>query len=134
MAALWLATYVFLLRMPSEALPMERGTSQTESGGQSVIYLDENETLCLKLKTRKNKMRGSLLKRTCSCKACPEMCPVHALWHGFFKKLPVGAKPWANLNATKARERLRDTLDELEVCRRRNAGMNGYMLGLCFAR
>jgi len=40
-AMLWLVAYVFLLRLPSEALPMEKGeASELRPGGQAVICLE----------------------------------------------------------------------------------------------
>ena len=64
MVMLVLVTYIFMLRMPSEALPMTRGDVGVASTGQSWLYLD-GDSLCLQLKRRKNKPEGSLLKRTC---------------------------------------------------------------------
>ena len=40
-AMLWLMAYVFLLRAPSEALPIEKGgPSEALSNGQAVFYLE----------------------------------------------------------------------------------------------
>ncbi len=77
MAMLWLASYTFLLRVPSEGLPMCRGgVGYTPLlAEQSLLYMDGDETVCLKLHAR---------KRTCSCAGGnSKLCPVHALWHGF---------------------------------------------------
>ena len=116
-AMLWLASYVFLLRVPSEALPMARGEYLDTSlaSQQSVLYLDSDSLLCLKLKSRKNKLGGSLLQRRCSCIACPAMCPVHVLWESFFKRLPVGTQPWASISAGQARYELRLALKALKA-------------------
>ena len=43
-AMLWLMAYVFLLRVPSEALPVERGEAGVSSDGQAVLFL---EVCCL---------------------------------------------------------------------------------------
>ena len=49
-AELYLMCYVFLLRMPSEALPMVVAGGVTQESRQSVIWLDEaNQKLVLKL-------------------------------------------------------------------------------------
>ena len=60
---LYLLTYAFLLRLPSEALPAVAGKSQ----GQASLYI-EGETLVLELLRRKNKPSGSKLVRTCWCR------------------------------------------------------------------
>lgn len=114
-AHLWLMTYAFLLRMPSEALPVTRGDASLPLDMQSVIYLKDSNTVCLKLRSRKNRLRGSTLERVCCCAAFPEMCPVHVLWHGFFEHLEVGAQPWAVISASQARQHLRQTLQKLSV-------------------
>ena len=43
------------------------------------------------------------------------MCPIHVLWHGFFAKLDVGAKPWAQFSAGFANRSLRGALLELKI-------------------
>ena len=61
-AKLWLFTYAFLLRLPSEALPAVAG----KGDHQSSVFL-EGDTIVLVLKRRKNKPGGSRLVRTCWC-------------------------------------------------------------------
>ena len=114
-AILWLMTYVFLLRLPSEALPVARGDAELPLDGQSVFYLKDSTTVCLRLRSRTNRPKGSALERVCCCGAFPEMCPVHVLWHGFFAHLAHGVQPWAGISATQAREHLRLTLHKLKV-------------------
>ena len=89
LAMLWLAAYAFLLRVPSEALPMCRGGGDFDQAGveQSVLFLKDDNCLCLRLKSRKNKAEGTVLKRGCSCAAHEKTCPIHVLWHGCFEKL-----------------------------------------------
>ena len=128
-ANLWLMTYAFLLRMPSEALPMARGDVSQPLDEQSVFYLKDSNTVCLKLRCRKNRMRGSTLERTCCCAAFPEMCPVHVLWHGFFAHLAYGEQPWAEISASEARLHLRQTLLKLRV--RQCLCLLGFLLRLC---
>ena len=135
-AMLWLMAYVFLLRVPSEALPMEKGkASEVPSSGQAVFYLEvskraycialkqptcrvlcqDAKTVRLDLKSRKNRQAGSVLRRVCCCSSMPEMCPVHVLWHSFFAKLEVGERPWADVSAGDALAHLRETLRLLLV-------------------
>ena len=61
-AKLWLFTYAFLLRLPSEALPAVAG----KGDHQSSVFM-EGDTIVLVLKRRKNKPGGSRLVRTCWC-------------------------------------------------------------------
>ena len=56
--ALFLLSYVFLLRLPSEALPVRIG-----KGGLHM----EGDALVLELEKRKNKPQGSRLVRKCCC-------------------------------------------------------------------
>ena len=119
-AMLWLAAYVFLLRVPSEALDMKRGGSDfvPKPAEQSVLFLNEDTgELCLRLHRRKNRPQGSLLKRVCSCKGSPDMCPIHILWDKYFRQLSPGCAPWkGHISAPQARSRLRDSLRALQVC------------------
>ena len=116
-AMLWLVSYIFLLRVPSEALPMRRGGDGfiPPAREQSVLLLEDSATLCLVLHRRKNKPEGSVLRRTCACAACPEVCPVHRLWHGYFKALAPGAQPWSAVSPDQARTHLRASLAALRV-------------------
>ena len=119
-AMLWLAAYVFLFRVPSEALDMKRGGGDfiAKSCDQSVLSLDaDTGELCLRLRRRKHRDQGSLLKRVCCCKGSPEICPIHVLWEKFFMHLEPGCAPWKGfVNAQQARTRLRDSLHVLQVC------------------
>ena len=85
-AMLWLVSYTFLLRVPSEALPIVRGDVDTPIDSQAVLYLEDATTLALRLKCSKNKPRGGTLRRACVCEADPRTCPVHALWHKFLRR------------------------------------------------
>ena len=77
-AHLFLAGYVFMLRIPSEALPMVVAAGEAQITSQSVICIKGDE-LILVLKRRKNKIAGSRLVRKCWCRECPRTCPVHVL-------------------------------------------------------
>ena len=65
MAMLFLVTYVFLLRLPSEALPIEVGRVPGKQQ-QAVLEMDDGK-LILTLMRRKNRPAGSKLERTCWC-------------------------------------------------------------------
>ena len=112
-AMLFLVTYTFLLRLPSEALPIARGCVGMAHNEQSWLYMDDG-LLCLKLARRKNKPEGSLLKRACWCSACRLTCPVHVLWP-YIESMPVGHKPFGKFSPAKALSVLRAFLKELGV-------------------
>ena len=122
-AMLFLATYVFLLRLPSEALPMARvgvGYVHGQVRQQSVLSLEDGR-LCLRLARRKNLPSGSKMYRECWCDKHPETCPVHVLWK-FFAALEPGARPFMHISASKALMRLRafmGRLGEADACKYR---------------
>ena len=58
--------YAFMLRLPSEALPIVVGPSDDASS-----FFKEGDTVVLELKRRKNKPRGSRLVRKCWCSTSP---------------------------------------------------------------
>ena len=116
-AMLWLVAYWFLLRVPSEALPMQKGSvdDPDSMNGQSVLFIETDKMVCLRLKSRKNSLSGTTLRRACSCEACKRTCPVHVLWYEFFDHMDAGEKPWFGVSANAAIMHLRNTLDELKV-------------------
>ena len=75
LAVLFLTAYAFLLRVPSEALPMVVADG---SSGQSVVVATDHEII-LTLQRRKNRPAGSRLVRKCWCNECVHACPVHVL-------------------------------------------------------
>ena len=72
-AHLFLLAYAFLLRVPSEAIPVTAG------GRGSSKLTREGEFLVLSLARRKNRPAGSRLARNCWCKECQRTCPLHVL-------------------------------------------------------
>lgn len=71
-AALFSLAYAFLLRLPSEALPIVTGKAGVESNGAAVLCLDSDEIgpkVTLRLRSRKNRRNGSFLVRRCWCQA-----------------------------------------------------------------
>ena len=109
---LFLVSYVFLLRVPSEALPMVTvGDGGIDAHGeQSIIYL-ENDVVYLKLAKRKNRPKGSLLKRSCWCKACKLTCPVHVLGPWLLKQ-GIGSTPFRSFSPANALQGLRAILSD----------------------
>ena len=112
LAMLFLASYIFLLRVPSEGLPITVNSNGI-CDGHAVISFNKDE-LVLNLKSRKNRQHGSSLRRGCWCQKCKATCPVHVLG-AWFKSLPPGQRPFANINQKLALSELRRWLRILEV-------------------
>ena len=108
MSYLFLTAYVFLLRVPSEALPLAAHTSPGSSVSVPVVTVSESEVM-IWWPRRKNRLQGSWLKRSCWCKACRETCPVHVLG-AFFNDLPKGVQPFVGISAAEALKVLRAML------------------------
>ncbi len=77
-ALLFLFSYSFLLRTPSEALPAIAGVDGSEQGSNSVLFKD-GESLVLVLRRRKNKPKGSRLARKCTCRKSADSCAYHLI-------------------------------------------------------
>ena len=109
--ALWLLAYTWLLRLPSEALPMCVCASEPQRGVHQSAVWREGDNICVLLSSRKNLQGGSgVLRRACSCEGSPHMCPVHVLWEQFLDSVPVGTKPWLNVSAAQVLKWMRCAL------------------------
>ena len=112
---LWLVSYIFLLRVPSEALPITKMQPGDEGANekQSIIWRDGSD-ICLRLRTRKNRRQGSgVLRRTCTCAGGKVTCAVHTLWDDWFEHWPAGEAAWANCTPQFTIKRLREDLGKL---------------------
>ena len=113
---LFLTAYVFLLRVPSECLPIVKIDQAPAAGstlGQSTVWV-EADKIVLKLLRRKNKPHGSVLWRACWCTTCKATCPVHVLG-AYFQGLAFGAAPFVARTPNAALGSLRDMLSFLNV-------------------
>ena len=111
---LFLCTYVFLLRLPSEALPITFTGNGFEGHGQALAkIIVKGDAIGLHLKRRKNKTCGSTLWRSCWCgkseKGSKSTCPVHVLG-AYFQSLPIGEQPFKPFSASCALAELRRLL------------------------
>ena len=79
-------------------------------------FVDLDDTLCLQLRSRKNKPGGTILRRECWCKGGVSSltCPIHAIWPQF-ENLAVGTKPFAGITPAKALKTLRWFLHCLKI-------------------
>jgi hypothetical protein len=117
-AMLYIISYSFLLRVPSEGLPLCLACNgniekHLPLGTHSALGMWEGR-MVLRLATRKNRPFGSLLRRDCWCSVCSVTCPVHAIqqWIETFEE---GAAPFANITAAAARAELRRRLAVLHI-------------------
>ena len=88
-------------------------------GKASALAVSDDE-IVLALKRRKNRERGSLLRRKCWCSDCKKTCPVHVLG-AYFKSVPLGVQPFVSLSKNQAVCTLRQMLHIAEV-----PGFNTY--------
>ena len=104
-ASLFLITYIFLLRLPSEALPLTVG----QNTSTNEIFMDGG-CLVVVLARRKNKANGSKLTRRCWCARSRPTCPVHVVGRmlGRFQK---GARLFAGWTPSSALGELRSMLE-----------------------
>ena len=103
-----LTTYVFLLRMPSECLPIEVHSGGRPDGCAAAITINDSEII-LDLKRRKNRPGGSRLIRRCWCHDCKETCPLHVLGK-YMRSLGDGSRPFALYTPGRALQLLRSYL------------------------
>lgn len=112
-AHLFLISYIFLLRLPSEALPIVVGAESAQVDRQAVLTL-EGQELSLQLGRRKNKPGGSKLVRKCWCKESPSTCPVHIVG-SLVTSSPAGQALFEGITAGSALLVLREVLEECGV-------------------
>ena len=113
-AMLCLAAYAFLLRLPSEALPIVVHTRLTTEHRERPLLTTVDGTIRLGLRRRKNRLTPSVLVRSCWCKQCKVTCPVHVLG-AYVDALPAGAQPFGAYKAGSALAALRKVLGEVRV-------------------
>jgi len=114
-ARLFLLTYVFLLRLPSEALPVVAGLKGRVPDTNAALFRD-GSSLVLVLKRRKNKQHGSILTRSCTCRSARAICVVHVLGP-VLEKCRVGQPVFGGCTAASAMEYLRMMLLAVNVDR-----------------
>lgn len=123
----WLS-YVFLLRVPSEALPLVIQDQPDESNSlQSRLECKAGE-LILPLRERKNRPQGAVLGAKCWCAQDRALCPIHGLMPYFIQK-PSGSVVFHGVTQNRATQHLRDMLAQLEVPRAREYRLHDFRRG-----
>ena len=112
---LLLTAYIFLLRLPSEALPIHvaRASDPPKADEpKSCLRFDDN-SISLTLLWRKNRAVPITMTRTCWCARCKATCPVHTL--GKFCSEIGSGQPFAHFRPDVVLTALRAALQELGV-------------------
>ena len=105
----------FLFRVPSELIPLRFDNVDVHSSVKEFVE-DGRPVLEISLKSRKNRPRGSVLRRACRCPGDQLLCPVHALralLAAQGRSRRVGKV--FSLNITGFTRKLREHLSALEV-------------------
>ena len=114
-AMLCLISYVFLLRVPSECIPLVFNALGEGQQQLPLLWMNEVEgVLTLWLPRRKNKRQPSTMLRSCWCHECKETCLVHVIG-AFVKGYSAGTRPFASFNIGSVLKTLRDMLMELQI-------------------
>jgi len=105
-AHLFLLAYSFLLRLPSEAVPVT-------AGGDSAWSLKmEGPELVLTLRRRKNRPHGSVLRRRCCCRQSKVCCVVH-VFGPILQASGLGQRLFRGVTANSALRTLREMLGRI---------------------
>ena len=118
---LMLFSYVFLLRVPSEAVPAVFAGPRLAAGGTHSVAFDGVRVI-FRLAQRKNlRQGGPAMSRVCWCSACTATCPVHVLG-SYLQSLPPGSRLFPGLRPGSAITIFRECL---RVCGVPDAGAFG---------
>ena len=130
-AALWMMSYIFLLRLPSEALPACKGSpDNAQLADKQTLVWREGDVICLRLLRRKNMPHGSgTLRRECTCRGSVHTCAVHSLWERFWLHKDEGEQPWARLNPSRATSKMRGLLKRMRVPNAEQYGTHDFRRG-----
>ena len=108
-AMMYLTAYSFMVRVPSESLPMIAGGDPSKplvQGTHSAIAVVDNEIILL-LARRTNLPDGSIIRRDCTCSKPRQMCPVHVLGPSLQAIAGRGQGPFSNISPCFARSELK---------------------------
>ena len=106
-----MTSYAFLLRVPSEAIPI---CAHSASNCNAPVMTVSEHELVLSLPKRKNRRTPSVLRRRCWCQQCEATCPVHVLGP-YFRALAPGEQPFVKFRPCSALRELRALLEHLQV-------------------
>ena len=113
LSMVFLAAYVFLLRLPSEGLPMAAHAAPANVETPVLSMVGEAE-IKLQFPFRKNRLWPTQQTRSCWCHQCKLTCPVHVLG-AYIKDLPAGSQPFVHIRPAQALLALRELLAALHI-------------------
>ena len=108
----FLASYAFLLRVPSECLTMAAHSAPV--GMEVPVFFVRGDEAVLWLPFRKNRLFPSEIVSACWCHKCRLTCPVH-VFGDFMCALPAGTRPFVHIHPGQALLALRELLCELNI-------------------
>jgi hypothetical protein len=105
-----------IVSLSVKALPMRVCEHEPTDGEHQAAIWRHGEDIYIKLRSRKNLHGGSgAIKRCCSCRGSPQLCPIHVLWEKHLAAA-VGTQPWARVSSANVLVWIRSVLHALEVC------------------
>ena len=107
---LCLISYVFLLRVPSECLPVAFHDAHGEV--DCTVLRLRGQVLEMWFPRRKNRNEPTVQARSCWCKQCLVTCPVHVVG-GYLQEFESGARPFLQWRPDMVLKELRA---RLEIC------------------
>ena len=139
---LFYVSFVFLLRVQSEGLPMKRASSidrlsdKSPTNDQSLIAIRDvagEDRLILKLRTRKNIRHNSIIMRPCFCNgsviATRGLCPVHDFWPAVRRATDIGSYLFASIRRKNLNRILKASLTSIEVTDAHRYSLRGFRRG-----
>ena len=108
---LCLISYIFLLRVPSECLPVAVHSAPETAAACTVVRLNGDE-LEMHFPRRKNRNEPTVATRKCWCDQCANTCPVHVVGD-FLSEFSPGEQPFLAWKPHMVLRELRAVLAEL---------------------
>ena len=93
---LYLAAYIFMLRVPSEGVGVTVCHHGVPSDAETPCVVPPPDALEWFFPRRKNTQKLTRMYRECWCKACAVTCPVHVLGAWFLEQ-PDGSQPFIHI-------------------------------------
>ena len=108
---LCLISYIFLLRVPSECLPLAAHAAPENTADCTVVRLNGDD-LEMHFPRRKNRYEPTVATRRCWCNQCANTCPVHVVGE-YLKEFSSGARPFLAWKPHMVLKVLRAVLEEI---------------------
>ena len=112
--------YAYLLRVGDECIPLRAAPGSEAAVFEHSKVATAGTTLRVVLKTRKNRPRGSVIERTCSCAKNKWLCPRH-VGERLLQRTPAGERLFPSLTYRRFTRSLRRYLAMAQV-----PGVDGY--------